>query len=202
MGECMSLTKSPPPIVINAAMIVSFFGRRRSYWCLWHILSGAKIKGVLPFYPAQYVQKSDVDRCMIWQKNALVTILESVPPCHDHFCTLSHVKHVTLISVSTTSIVTSKCLEWCVRIQSVNWVRMLPVNWARRRCIRNEMRTQYDTPLIAIKMDHIHRQKPNRQMKRVTSNTPQNCWKAKSCSWCAQGENQAVSCTQKKASDS
>ena len=25
MGKCMSLTKSPPPIVINAAMIVIFF---------------------------------------------------------------------------------------------------------------------------------------------------------------------------------
>ena len=54
MCKCMSLTKSPPPIVINAAMIV-IFGRRRSYCCLWHILSRAMIKRVLPFYPAQYV---------------------------------------------------------------------------------------------------------------------------------------------------
>ena len=68
MGKCMSLTKSPPPVVINAAMIVSFFGRRRSYCCLRHILSRAKIKGVLPFYPPQYVQKSDADLCMICPK--------------------------------------------------------------------------------------------------------------------------------------
>ena len=71
MGKCMSLTKNPPPIVINAAMIVSFFGRRRSYWCLRHILSRAKIKRVLPFNPAQYVQKSDVDLCMICQKKGI-----------------------------------------------------------------------------------------------------------------------------------
>ena len=68
MGKCMSLTKSSPPIVINVAMIVSFFGRRRSYWCLRHILSRAKIKEVLLFYPAQYVQKSDVGLYMICQK--------------------------------------------------------------------------------------------------------------------------------------
>ena len=45
-----------------------FFGRRRSNWCLWHILSRAIIKGVLLFYPAQYVQKSDVGLYMICQK--------------------------------------------------------------------------------------------------------------------------------------
>ena len=67
MCKCMSLTKSPPPIVINAAMIV-IFGRRRSNWCLWHTLSRTIIKGVLPFYPAQYVQKSDVGLYMICQK--------------------------------------------------------------------------------------------------------------------------------------
>ena len=48
-----------------------FFGRRRSYWCLRHILSRAKIKEVLLFYPAQYVQKSDVDLCMICPKKGI-----------------------------------------------------------------------------------------------------------------------------------
>ena len=50
-------------------MIVTFFfGRRRSYWCLRHILSRAKIKEVLLFYPAQFVQKSGVDLYMICQQ--------------------------------------------------------------------------------------------------------------------------------------
>ena len=45
-----------------------FFGRRRSYWCLWHSLSRAKLKEVLPFYLAQFVQKSGVDLYMICQQ--------------------------------------------------------------------------------------------------------------------------------------
>ena len=68
MYKCISLTKSPPAIVIHAAMIVIFFGTCRSWWCLWHILSRAKIKVVLLFYPAQYVQKSGVDLYVLWQK--------------------------------------------------------------------------------------------------------------------------------------
>ena len=40
------------------------------------------------------------------------------------------------------------------------------------------MRIKYDTPLIAVKLEHIHRQKRNRRKKRVASNTPKNCRKS------------------------
>ena len=65
----MPLAKSSPPILINAAKIlILLFGRRRSYWCLWHSLRRAKIKGILPFCPAQFVQKSAVDLYMVCQQ--------------------------------------------------------------------------------------------------------------------------------------
>ena len=43
------------------------------------------------------------------------------------------------------------------------------------------------TPLIAVKIEHIHREKRNRRKKRVASNTPKNCRKANSWCWCAEG---------------
>ena len=122
----------------------------------------------------------------------------SESPCYAQYFALPQVKHVTLIFVSITLKVTGKCLRWCVRIQPVHWVRISPVTWARRRCIRNEMRMKCDTPLIAIKIDHIHRQKRNRQIKRVTSNTPKSCRKTSSWCWCKQREDQPARCATKK----
>ena len=94
--------------------------------------------------------------------------------------------------------VTGECLRWCVRIQLVNLIRIPPANRARRRCIRNEMRMKCDTPLIAIKIDHIHWQKRNRQIKRVTSKTPKSCRKTTSWSWCVKGEDQLAKCATNK----
>ena len=122
----------------------------------------------------------------------------SKSPCYAQYFALPQVKHVTLIFVPITSRVTGKCCRWCVRIQPVNFIRIPPDNRARRRCIRNEMRMKCDIPLIAIKIDHIHRQNRNRQIKRVTSNTPISCRKTNSWCWCAQEEDQPARCAKKK----
>ena len=128
----------------------------------------------------------------------LLQLKRSESPCYAQCFALPEVKRVTLIFVSITSRATGKCLRWCVRIQPVNWVRISPVNWAWRRCIRNKMRMKCDTPLIAIKIGHIRRQKRNRQIKRVTSNTPKSCRKISSWCWCKQGEDQPARCAKKK----
>ena len=95
--------------------------------------------------------------------------------------------------------VTGECLRWCVRIQLVYLIRIPPANRARRRCIRNEMRMKCDTPLIAIKMaTNGHRRGRNRQIKRVTSNTPKSCRKTSSRFWCAQGEDRPARCMKEK----
>ena len=151
--------KSPPPIVINAAIILKKKSVHADHSGVCDIFSAERKKGVLPFHPVQYVQKSVLNLYMIRKKMHLLQSKRSKSPCYAQYFALPQVKHVTLIFVSITSRVTGKCLRWCVRIRPVNWVRISPANWARRRCIRNEMRMKCDTPLIAIKMDHIHRLK-------------------------------------------
>ena len=62
-----------------------------------------------------------------------------------------------------------------------------------------KMRMKCDTPLIAIKMDtNGHRRGRNRQIKRVTSKTPQTCRKTTSWSWCIKGEDQLARCATNK----
>ena len=45
---------------------------------------------------------------------------------------------------------------------------------------------------------HFFRQERNRQMKRVTSNTPKSCRKTNSRFWCAQGEDRPARCMKEK----
>ena len=157
------------------------------------ILSAERKKRVLPFFPVQDVQKSALNLYVIWKKMHLLQSKRSVSPRCAQYSVLLQLKHVTLIFVSITSRVAGKCLRWCVWIQPVDWVRIPPIN-----CIRNEMRIKCDTLLIAIKMNHIHRQERNRQIKRVTSNTPKSCGKTNSRFWCAQGEDRPARCIKEK----
>ena len=45
---------------------------------------------------------------------------------------------------------------------------------------------------------HFYRQERNRQIKRVTSNTPKSCRKTNSRFWCAQGEDRPARCMKEK----
>ena len=76
MYKCTSLTKCRPPMVINAAIIWIFFWYTQIMMVFVTYSQRSEIKGVLLFYPVQYVHKSVLDLCMIWQKNAFITIEE------------------------------------------------------------------------------------------------------------------------------
>ena len=195
--------KSPRPIAINAAIILKKKSVHADHSGVCDIFSAERKKrGRGPFHPVQYGQKSVLNLYMIRKKMHLLQSKRSKSPYYAQYFALPQVEHVTLIFVPITSRVTGKCCRWCIRIQPVKWDRISPVNWARRRCIRNKMRMKCDTPLIAIKIGHIRRQKRNRQIKRVTSNTPKSCRKISIWCWCKQGEDQPARCAKKKTSAS
>ena len=96
--------KSPPPIAINAAIILKKKSVHADHSGVCDIFSAERKKrGRGPFHPVQYVQKSVLNLYMIRKKMHLLQSKRRKSPCYAQYLALPQVKHVTLIFVSITS---------------------------------------------------------------------------------------------------